>query len=130
MTVLHAPVHKGDEVLIRARVVEPPAWNGEDANIKVELFSKTDQYRALVRRDLVEQVIPQEQTKTHRGYSVADTKRAVKRFTVRILEVTQEIEARGLRGHLELELAGLQLAKADLIQSLRDINVEPDKESA
>lgn len=44
----------GDEVLIRARVTEVgPA----DAGYTVELFSKTDQYSAQVRPDLVERVL-------------------------------------------------------------------------
>lgn len=48
-------VRVGDEVLIRATVVSlPDRARGE---VKVELFSKTDQYNAVVRLDLIETVL-------------------------------------------------------------------------
>ena len=45
----------GDWVLIRAQVIEEHP-NGRD--VGVELYSKTDQYTAFVRRDLVVEIVP------------------------------------------------------------------------
>lgn len=43
-----ATIHPEDEVLIRAKVIRTIAFS---PNVLVELFSKTDQYEAWIRRD-------------------------------------------------------------------------------
>lgn len=112
--------HPGDEVLIRARVA--PTEHSHPEQILVELFSKTDQYQAWVRRDLVEQVIPADQTRTLKGFTVAETRAAI--AEVSTLIANRERVTASPPPVARLALDSLRASRDDLVAQLREIGVE------
>lgn len=113
----------GDEVLIRGRVKRYISGVG----CLVEVFSKTEQYQRWVREDLIEKVIPADQTRTFKGYTVAQTRMAIQQFDALI----DDIRAAPAEPSpaTELSLASLEGAREDLVHQLEAIGVPVEEQS-
>lgn len=113
----------GDEVLVRGRVKQYIPGVGAE----LELFSKTDQYRAWARADLIEQVIPLDQTRTFKGFTVAQTRAAIRDLDSVIashrLAAGEQPDFDG-----QLVLVALEGARAELVGQLDEIGASVEEE--